>query len=121
MTDEITFLVRFRVNPASRPLLEENLKSLFDVIRREESLVSAVLHQDTEDPEQLLVYEVWRESRILPTRSSGQTVSHGLRTDAPRPECRTDSPMAAACRQMVTASRDGAVPGFRESGFGDSS
>jgi quinol monooxygenase YgiN len=60
MTNQIVWIVRFRVNARSRTLLEGKLKEVFDVMQHEDAFVNATLH---EDPEQLLVYEVWRETR----------------------------------------------------------
>ena len=62
-TNQIVLVVRFRVKAASRALLEEKLKEVFEVIRNEDTFLNATLHEDLEDPEQLLVYEVWRETR----------------------------------------------------------
>ncbi len=33
------------------------------MIRHKDKFVNATLHEDIEDPEQLLVYEVWQETR----------------------------------------------------------
>lgn len=63
MTNQIALIVRFRVNASSRMLLEEKLKEVFDVMRDEDTFLNATLHEDIEDPEQLLVYEVWQETR----------------------------------------------------------
>lgn len=61
--NQIALIVRFRVNTSSRTLLEEKLKELFEVMRDENTFLNATLHEDIEDPEQLLVYEVWKETR----------------------------------------------------------
>ncbi len=63
MENEIVLIVTFRVNAASRKLLSEKLKELFGTIQHEDAFVSATLHEDIEDPERLVVYEVWRETR----------------------------------------------------------
>jgi quinol monooxygenase YgiN len=63
MTNQIALIVRFRVNASSRMLLEENLKEVFEAIRHEDTFLNATLHEDIDDPEQLLVYEVWQETR----------------------------------------------------------
>jgi hypothetical protein len=63
MTNPIALIVRFRVGTDSRTLLEEKLKDLFEVIQHEDTFLNATLHRDIEDPEQLLVYELWDESR----------------------------------------------------------
>lgn len=63
MPEEIVLVVRFRVSAESRPLLEERLKEIFGKIKAEETFVSASILRDIEDPERLMVYEVWRETR----------------------------------------------------------
>jgi len=63
MTNQIVLIVRFRVKANSRTLLEEKLKEVFDLLRDEDTFLNATLHRDIEDPEQLLVYEVWQETR----------------------------------------------------------
>jgi quinol monooxygenase YgiN len=62
MLDEIVLVVRFRVSADSRPLLEEKLKEVFAKIKTEDTFVNATILRDVSDPEQLLVYEVWRET-----------------------------------------------------------
>ncbi len=63
MTNQVVLIVRFRVKATSRTLLVEKLVEVFETIRHEDTFVNATLHEDIEDPEKLLVYEVWQESR----------------------------------------------------------
>jgi quinol monooxygenase YgiN len=63
MTDQVALIVRLRVKPSSKVLLEERLKEVFEVMQYEDTFLIATLHEDIEDPEQLLVYEVWQETR----------------------------------------------------------
>lgn len=63
MADQIVLIVRFYVNAASKPLFQEKLKQLFEHISREHTFVNASLQEDIEHPEQLLVYELWQETR----------------------------------------------------------
>jgi quinol monooxygenase YgiN len=60
---QIVLIVRFYVNAASKPLFQEKLKELFEHIRHEHTFVNASLQEDIEHPEQLLVYELWQETR----------------------------------------------------------
>jgi quinol monooxygenase YgiN len=62
MTKQIVLIVRFRVAAGSKALLVEKLKEVFEHIRHEDTFVSASLQEDIADPEQLLVYEIWRET-----------------------------------------------------------
>jgi quinol monooxygenase YgiN len=62
MTKEIVLIVRFRVAAGSKKLLLERLKEVFEHIRHEDTFVSASLQEDIADPEQLLAYEIWRET-----------------------------------------------------------
>ena len=63
MANQIVLIVRFYVNAASKRLFLEKLKELFENIRREHTFVNASLQEDIEHPEQLLVYELWQETR----------------------------------------------------------
>ena len=63
MPNQIVLIVRFRVNASSKLPLEEKLKEVFAVMQHEETFVNATVHEDMEDPAQLLVYEVWQETR----------------------------------------------------------
>jgi quinol monooxygenase YgiN len=62
MSDEITLIVRFELQEAVKAEFVSRLKEVFAHIEREESFVEASLQQDLEDPQSLLVYEVWRET-----------------------------------------------------------
>jgi len=63
MNDQIVLIVRLRVEKNARNVIRDSLIELFGRIRDEDNFVSAILHEDLEDAEQLLVYEVWRETR----------------------------------------------------------
>ncbi len=63
MDNSIVLIVSLRVEPSQRNHLRDTLIQLFDLIRREETFVTATLHDDLEDDRHLLVYEVWRETR----------------------------------------------------------
>ena len=62
MSDKITLIVRFELQEAVKAEFVSRLKEVFAHIEREESFVEASLQQDLEDPQSLLVYEVWRET-----------------------------------------------------------
>lgn len=47
----------------ARNLLRENLVELFALIKDENTFLSASLYDDLEDVQQLVVYEVWQETR----------------------------------------------------------
>jgi quinol monooxygenase YgiN len=63
MNDQMVLIVRLGVEKSVRNVVRDNLIELFERIKDESTFVKATLHEDLEDPEQLLVYEVWRESR----------------------------------------------------------
>jgi len=62
MSDKITLIVRFELQEAVKAEFVSRLKEVFAHIDREETFVEASLQQDLEDPQSLLVYEVWRET-----------------------------------------------------------
>ena len=63
MNGQIVLIVKLRVEKNARSVVRDSLIELFGLIRDEDNFVSATLHEDLEDPEQLLVYEAWRETR----------------------------------------------------------
>ncbi len=63
MNEQIILIVRLRVEENARNLLRENLVELFALIKDENTFLSASLYDDLEDVQQLVVYEVWQETR----------------------------------------------------------
>lgn len=62
MNEEMVLVVRLRVEKSARNVLRDHLIELFDRIGDEDTFISATVMEDIQDPEQLLVYEVWRET-----------------------------------------------------------
>jgi quinol monooxygenase YgiN len=62
MSDEITLIVRFKLEESAKAVFVSQLKEVFAHIEREETFIEASLLQDRENPTSLLVYEVWRET-----------------------------------------------------------
>ncbi len=63
MNNQIVLIVRFWVTARSKPLFVEKLKAVFEQSQHEATFLSATLQEDLDHPEQLLVYEVWQETR----------------------------------------------------------
>jgi quinol monooxygenase YgiN len=107
VADQIVLIVRFYVNAASKPVFLEKLKEVFEHIRREQTFVNASLQEDIEHPEQLLVYELWQETRESFLKN--QVVSQRLRTRHSQSESCKDATVAKAPgRVEAIAARIGA-------------
>jgi len=63
MNDEMVLIVRLRVEKSMRNVVRDSLLELFAWSKDERTFVSATVLEDIEDSEQLLVCEVWRETR----------------------------------------------------------
>lgn len=62
MSDNITLVVRFRMEQSAKQEFTARLQDVFEHIVNEETFVEASLIQDMRDPESILNYEVWNES-----------------------------------------------------------
>jgi quinol monooxygenase YgiN len=62
MTERITLIVRFRVEPGSKAEFINGLKEVFRNIERESTFVEASLLEDFQDSRSMMVYEVWEET-----------------------------------------------------------
>ena len=62
MTDRIVFIVRFRISPENRQQFQASLDDVSAHIVEEATFVEFSLLQDGQDPEVVVLYEVWNES-----------------------------------------------------------
>lgn len=62
--DDLVFYVQFHLKPESAGEFKESLLKLVNEMAKEETFVSAFLHQDQDDPNKYTIYERWRESSM---------------------------------------------------------
>ena len=58
-----TIIVRFPVKPDRQPEFQTELDKLISKLRQEESFVEARVHRDLEEPNTVVLYETYQESR----------------------------------------------------------
>jgi quinol monooxygenase YgiN len=63
MSAHIALIVRFRCRPGKKEALRKSICSVIDVMAREADFVNALLHESLDDPDQLVVYEIWKGTR----------------------------------------------------------
>ena len=62
MSDKITLVVRFRMDESAKHEFTRRLKEVFTEIVKEPTFLEASFVQNMQDPQSLLVFEVWLES-----------------------------------------------------------
>jgi quinol monooxygenase YgiN len=60
--EQFTLTVKFTAKKENQEQFKQELIKLFDIINEEENLVSAVIHQNIQKPEEFLVYEIWNDT-----------------------------------------------------------
>lgn len=60
--EQFTLTVKFTAKKENQEQFKEELIKLFNIINEEENLVSAVIHQNIQQPEEFLVYEIWNDT-----------------------------------------------------------
>ncbi|MGJ3247351.1 MAG: putative quinol monooxygenase [Elainellaceae cyanobacterium] len=58
-----TVIVRFPVQPEKREEFQTKFNQLLDGLRQEPTFIEARVHQDLDDPNIIVFYETYRESR----------------------------------------------------------
>lgn len=62
-TDQIVILVRFKLKPNSKEAFFGILKPLFDTMSQEPTFVNSIVHEDLDNPDHVVFYEIWNCSR----------------------------------------------------------
>ena len=63
MNDTIAFIVHLPGKPGHAEELEQRLLDVLDAMSKEPDFVSTYLHRSADDPDTLVLYEVWACSR----------------------------------------------------------
>ena len=65
MAEQTILAVQFRLQPGSghKEVFKQHLLTLFNILATEPAFVSAILHENLDRPEEILIYEIWHEGR----------------------------------------------------------
>ncbi|MDJ0390218.1 antibiotic biosynthesis monooxygenase family protein [Roseomonas sp. E05] len=63
MADKIVLVVRIRTKSGRKAELVEHLTNLVRTMSRETNFINAVIHDDVEQSDDVVVYETWRGTR----------------------------------------------------------
>jgi quinol monooxygenase YgiN len=72
--ERIVLLIRFDTKPSQRDEFLRSLEKIVNIMRKEASFIDAVISQNIDQPNELLMYETWRGNR-----------ESWLRDELPRP------------------------------------
>ena len=74
MQDKVVLVVRFQTKPGKKEQFLQQLNTLVETMSAESNFVNAILHQNVDEPNEIVIYETW-----IGTRKSW------LRDEFPRP------------------------------------
>ncbi|WP_258171267.1 antibiotic biosynthesis monooxygenase family protein [Paenibacillus sp. R14(2021)] len=60
---QVVLNIRFKTKPGKKEEFREQLSSLIQVMSAEEAFVSAILSDDLDQPDDLIIYEIWQGTR----------------------------------------------------------
>lgn len=63
MSSQIVLLVRIALKPGRKSDFLEKLHSVVGVMEKEPSFVDSVVHENVENPDEVVVYETWTGTR----------------------------------------------------------
>jgi quinol monooxygenase YgiN len=63
MQDIIVLLVRFQTKPGQKARFLDRLQSLVEAMSVEDNFVDAIVHDNADRPDEVVVYETWRGTR----------------------------------------------------------
>ena len=63
MSSQIVLLVRIALKPGKKPEFLEKLHSVVGVMKKEISFINSVVHENVENPDEVVVYETWKGTR----------------------------------------------------------
>ncbi|MFD2615083.1 putative quinol monooxygenase [Paenibacillus gansuensis] len=62
-TDQIVIVARFTLKPNMKEKFMQILVPLFDRMSQESTFVNAIVHEDIDNPDEVVFYEIWNCSR----------------------------------------------------------
>jgi quinol monooxygenase YgiN len=63
MQDRIVLVVRFQTKPGKKEQFLQRLNTLVEAMSAESNFVNAILHQNVDEPNEIVIYETWRGTR----------------------------------------------------------
>jgi quinol monooxygenase YgiN len=61
--EKFTLSLKFKVKPGLKLALLAELKTILDLCAREPEFITAILHENPEQPEEIFLFELWRGTR----------------------------------------------------------
>lgn len=62
-TKQVVLSIRFKIKPGMKDTFQESLFDLINNFRSEPAFVNAIVSNDTDNPNDLHIYEVWQGTR----------------------------------------------------------
>ncbi|OAS21536.1 putative quinol monooxygenase [Paenibacillus oryzisoli] len=63
-TEQTVIIARFQLKPNSdKQAFFDNLKPLFDTMSKEPTFVNAIVHENVDNPDEVVFYEIWNCSK----------------------------------------------------------
>jgi quinol monooxygenase YgiN len=62
-TKQIVLNIRFKTKPGKKEAFRESLFSLIQVMSSEPTFVNAIVHDDIDNPNDLIIYELWQGTK----------------------------------------------------------
>jgi quinol monooxygenase YgiN len=78
----LSLYVRFKLSPSTKQLFVQHLADLMEMMAKEPSFVSAVLNEDPDAEDELVLFEVWNGSREQWLREQPEKPYRALYNDA---------------------------------------
>jgi len=73
-SEKFTLSLKFKVKPGLKLALLAELKTILDLCAREPEFITAILHENPEQPDEIFLFELWRG-----------TPDEFMRTQGPKP------------------------------------
>lgn len=62
-TNQVILNIRFKVKPGKKEVFRNSLYSLVEVMSKEPSFINAIISDDIEKPNDLVIYEIWQGTK----------------------------------------------------------
>ncbi|MFS0817058.1 antibiotic biosynthesis monooxygenase [Lysinibacillus sp. 1 U-2021] len=62
-TNQVVLNIRFKVKPGKKEVFRNSLYSLVEVMSKEPTFINAIISDDIEKPDDLVIYEIWQGTK----------------------------------------------------------
>jgi quinol monooxygenase YgiN len=63
MSNQIVLLVKISLKPGKKPEFLDRLRSVVSIMGKEPSFISSTIHENVDNPDEVVVYETWKGTR----------------------------------------------------------